>query len=380
MPMNEYGEIMRNSSAPPPIQTGNNNYNNNNYNSNNHNNSGCASFIAVFVGIVILIAVIYSIVTATKNNNTNNRSGDSSQNMSSNYSSSSETQYVNNDYIPLSSLECINQSNSNGAFAYYENTMDNFGTTYTNGIGGTDGWGQSWKEYALDGTYSELRGRVVLNYDARTQTSDDVYLWIYGDNIVLFMSQAVTAGCEPQDFTVDLSGISTLRVVIEGQAMLRLVDCALYVDSSVPAVSTTNPSSTTTQSRIYLSDLEWFNASSNSGGFMYYDSVHDNFGTTYANGIGGTDGWGQSFQEYRLDGAYSELRGRVVLNYDVRTQESDDVYLWIYGDNNLLFQSQIITAGCEPQDFAVDLSGISTLRVVIEGQSMLRLVDCILYE
>ena len=283
-------------------------------------------------------------------------------------------------YIHLSQLTSIDQDNDGDSFAYYDTVKDNFGTTYKNGIGGTDGYGQSIQEYRLDGTYSELRGRVVLNYDVRTQENDDVYLWIYGDNIVLYMSQEVKAGCEPQDFTVDLTGVTTLKVVIQGQSMLRLVDCGLYTDSSVPTVSTATLNNATTQERIYLSDLEWFNASSSGGGFRYYDSVKDNFNTTYANGIGGTDGYGQSFQEYRIDSVYSEMRGKVVLNYDVRTQTNDDVFLWVYGDNNLLFQSQAIMAGCEPQDFTVDLTGVTTLKVVIQGQSMLRLVDCILYK
>lgn len=281
-------------------------------------------------------------------------------------------------YIHLSQLDCINQSESGEAFAYYDTATDSFGTTYQNAIGGTDGYGQSWKEYRLDGTYSELRGRVALNYDARTQDNEGVYLWIYGDNINLFLSQEVKAGCEPQDFTVDLTGVSVLKVAIQGKSMLRLVDCGLYTSSSVPTVSTASQTAVTQQNRIYLSDLDWFNASRSDGGFLYFTSVKDNFGTAYANGIGGSDGYGKSFQEYRLNGAYAKMQGRVVLNYDVRTQVNEDVYLWIYGDGALLFQSQNISAGCEPQDFTVDLTGVTTLKVVIQGTSMLRLVDCIL--
>ncbi len=284
-----------------------------------------------------------------------------------------------NSYILLSQLDCISQSNDYGAFAFYDETIDNYGTTYKDGIGGTDGSGLSWKEYSLDGTYSEMRGRVVLNYDCRTKTNDDVYLWIYGDNIVLFMSQEIKAGCEPQDFTVDLTGIKTLKVVIQGKSMLRLVDCGLYKDANTPSVSTASRAAALSQSRIYLTDLDWFNASSENGGFYYYNSVKDNFGTVYGNGLGGTSGY-ETFQEYRLDGTYSEMRGRVVLNYDCRTQTNDDIYLWLYGDDELIFQSQEIKAGCEPQDFTVDLTGVKTLKVVIQGKNMLRLVDCGLYK
>ena len=283
----------------------------------------------------------------------------------------------------LSNLDWFNASNGSWGtrgFERYATVKDNFGTTYENGIGGDSS--ESFEEYRLDGTYSELRGRVVLDYDARTYTNEGNYLTIYGDGILLFRSQDVVAGCEPQDFTVDLTGVSTLKVVIEGNsAMLRLVDCALYTDSSVPTLSTALQGQTQKQSRIYLSDLDWFNASNGSWGtrgFEQYTTVKDNFGTTYANGLGGDSS--ESFEEFRLDGAYSELRGRVVLDYDARTYTNEGNYLTIYGDGILLFRSQDVVAGCEPQDFTVDLTGVKTLKVVIEGNSaMLRLVDCILY-
>ena len=50
MPMNEYGEIIRNSSPPPPIPPTNNNRNSN----NNPKGSG----IALVIGIAILVAAI----------------------------------------------------------------------------------------------------------------------------------------------------------------------------------------------------------------------------------------------------------------------------------------------------------------------------------
>lgn len=293
------------------------------------------------------------------------------------------------EYLPLRDLSCVQQSHDKGkSFEYYKNVRDNLGSTYEEGIGGY-GSGQSWKEYQLDGTYQELRGRVVLNYDARAQTSDEVFLWIYGDGIALYMSQPVTAGCEPQDFTVDISSVTTLRVAIQGSNMLRLVDCGLYKDSSVPTVSTrTGEASGEPASRVYLSSLDWFTAaqdglfgesSMNGGAFQSYDVVKDNFGTTYANGISGMPGYESSrlWQEYRLEGKYREMQGRVVLNYDARAERAEK-HLSIYGDGELLFQSNAVNAGYEPQDFTIDLSGVTTLKVEIDGSFAIRLVDCIL--
>lgn len=62
MPMNEYGEIIRNSSPPPPIQPRDTNNNNRNNNSNS-GGSGCA----IIVGIIILVAIIGFIIYVTNN-------------------------------------------------------------------------------------------------------------------------------------------------------------------------------------------------------------------------------------------------------------------------------------------------------------------------
>lgn len=154
-------------------------------------------------------------------------------------------------------------------------------------------------------------------------------------------------------------------------------------DSELPTGLTATPSpipesATPTQERIMLKDIEWSKASSEAGGFRYFDEVIDNQGQTYDNGIGGSDGHGMTFQEYTLNGEFTEIIGRVVLNYKLREKESLYMKLFIYGDGKLLFRSQPVSAGCEPQDFSVDISGVEVLRLEIIGKDMLRLVDCFL--
>ena len=62
MPMNEYGEIIRNSSPPPPIQTSNNGGNSTG-GPTNKSRSGAY----IIVGIVILIIVIFAITRVLSN-------------------------------------------------------------------------------------------------------------------------------------------------------------------------------------------------------------------------------------------------------------------------------------------------------------------------
>lgn len=127
---------------------------------------------------------------------------------------------------------------------------------------------------------------------------------------------------------------------------------------------------------VLLKDIQWTSASSDNGGFLYYDTVKDNLGALYDNGIGGTGD--DSFQEYQLNNTYSLMTGRVVLNYDYRTYTNENLYLTILGDGKTLYQSPEIMAGVEPADFSISLKGVNTLRVEINGQNVIRLVDCIL--
>lgn len=133
-----------------------------------------------------------------------------------------------NKMIYLENLDYFNSSNSSGnAFRYYESTKDNLGFTYGNGIGGV-AQGENWQEYKLSGKYKEIQGRVILNYDCRSQTNDNVLIKIYGDDMLLYMSPAMAAGQEPVDFNIDISDIDVLKVSIVGENMIRLVDCMLY--------------------------------------------------------------------------------------------------------------------------------------------------------
>jgi formylglycine-generating enzyme required for sulfatase activity len=277
----------------------------------------------------------------------------------------------------LSSLPFSSASNSAGSFALHHPVNDNSGKVYDNGIGGTGD--ESWQEYTISEKYKTIQGSVVLNYDYRTQNSAGTYLWIYGDNKNIYKSPEIKAGIKPVDFSVDISGVKKLKVVINGQNMIRLVDCVLLKSDSGEENSFVETKPVQNSANIRLNKLEWFNASGGAtGGLYYYNAVKDNTEKTYSNGIGGIDGNGKSFQEYRLDSSFKRMRGRVVLNYDVKTQTNDGIFLWIYGDGKLLYKSPAVKAGMKPADFTVSLAGVSALRVEIQGMNMLRLVDCIL--
>ena len=279
--------------------------------------------------------------------------------------------------IYLEKLDYFNSSNSSGnAFRYYESAKDNLGFSYGNGIGGVN-QGENWQEYKLSGKYKEIQGRVILNYDYRSQTNDDVLIKIYGDDMLLYMSPAMAAGQEPVDFNINISDVDVLKVSIVGENMVRLVDCVLY--DSLGNQNKEYQTNETGGDKVYLQNIDYIASSNTSGnGFRYYDTVTDNLGLTYGNGLVGV-GQGENWQDYKLNGKYKEFQARVVLNYDYRSQVNDDVLVKIYGDDMLLYMSPIMSAGQEPVDIKLNITGVDILRVSIVGENMVRLVDGILY-
>lgn len=277
----------------------------------------------------------------------------------------------------LQDMDYYTSSNEYGSgFRYYDIVTDNLGTKYANGIGGNE-QGENWQEYKLAGKYKELVGRVVLNYDYRSRTSDDVLIKIYGDDSLLYISPVISAGQEPIDFSIDVANVDILKVSIVGENLIRLVDCILYDTMGNGGQNYEN--STLDKASVYLKDMDYLTSSNEFGsGFKFYETVKDNLGLMYGNGIGGS-GQEENWQEYKLAGQYKEFIGRIVLNYERRSQTNDDVLVKIYGDDSLLYISPIINAGREPIDFIIDVSNVDKLKVSIVGEHMIRLVDCTLY-
>ena len=147
-------------------------------------------------------------------------------------------------------------------------------------------------------------------------------------------------------------------------------------DGSTQSVYIGNHSSSSPVAMLY--NLDYFNASSGTT-FQKYTTAKDNLGNTYSKAIGGGASGSESWQEYIINGAYSSIKGRVILNYDYRTEGSDNTVVTIYCDDKLVYTSPKITAGVQPTDFSVDLNGVLKLKVVIDGVNFIRLVNCGLY-
>lgn len=90
---------------------------------------------------------------------------------------------------------------------------DNQGNTYTYGLH-LDGYGANtfYITYDLCGVYSTFSGTCILP-DTMVGTGDTKYFQIYCDDVLVFTSETMEDGCQPQDFTIDVTGVHHLTIV-----------------------------------------------------------------------------------------------------------------------------------------------------------------------
>lgn len=282
-------------------------------------------------------------------------------------------------FVWLSDLSPADNEDTPG-FILYDTVTDNLLNTYTNGFGGSDSYSENVEIYSLDQQYQSFRGTVVLNYDCRAINTDDTYVKIYGDDIVLWVSPLITAGQDPVSFNLDegLVGVKTLKIVIYGSDEIRLVDCALYANADAPTETTCTPYAPQWGDTVPLADLNTYNASDDSGhGFEHPETFIDNLGTKYSNACIGVDSYTENWETYYINQAFSDFKGYIVLDYNDRST-TEEFIVKIYGDETLLFTSNIFTAETEPQPFSFSVSNYKKITVILPNRSV-ALVDAMFY-
>lgn len=285
------------------------------------------------------------------------------------------------DIVPLTNLETYCASDSSGSsFAHPETFVDNIGTQYSNALVGTYSYGENWETYYLNQFFAEFKGYIALDYNDRS-TTDEFIVKIYGDDSLLFTSDVFTAGTEPQPFSLSVSNFKKITVVLPN-ASVALVDAMLYLhpsDSIVSTGITQDPSQG--KDKIPLTMLDYVASSSSYGGFKIYGITKDNLGTVYADGIGGRDTYVENWQSYKLSKQYKKFEGKIIVNYDSRSSQTDDVYVKFYNGDTVFYTSPLITAGVEPIEFSEDVSNVDTLKISFMGtRDIVRLVDVYLYK
>lgn len=119
---------------------------------------------------------------------------------------------------------------------------------------------------------------------------------------------------------------------------------------------------------VYLNDLEYFDASTSS--ISEYEDITDNYENTYKYGLRVLSWRAYSSAEddirYFLGDNFSMFSGTCAMKKTQRN-EPDCGYIEIYGDDVLLYTSPTMESDTPPQSFAVDVSGVSFLRITFHA-------------
>ena len=318
--------------------------------------------------------------------NTDSKSGDTdSKPAGTDSTSSGESAEAGEKFISLKEIEKVNPEVTPTSLVYLDSAKDNFGTTYKSAIAGGTSEMENADEYILDGKYRSIAGRVVMNYDTRANVGKDTYVRIYGDGNLLWESGRVTRGFVPEDFQVDITGVSRMKLTIQGCNFIRLVDCVISEEEKIIGNSTAEGiiDNIVSGDHAEIKDLDWYSSSMqlspSEGGIVFYGSAVDNNGTVYnSSSFGGRASDTENWNSYKISGAYSSITGKVILNNAYSDIVSENTQFRIYADGEVVYESLSVTAGRGPQEFNVSLEGVEDLRLGVVGANYMRVVDCTL--
>lgn len=126
-------------------------------------------------------------------------------------------EYESHKPVSLDTLEIWQHGDFTCGPYTHETVTDNYGNVYNSFYSGSDGWNSQilrWQEsynvYKIDGEYSTLSGVFCIKKEYNSSDSQN-YLYIYGDNVLL-ETYTVRGGDEPVKFSIDISGVSLLKI------------------------------------------------------------------------------------------------------------------------------------------------------------------------
>lgn len=136
----------------------------------------------------------------------------------------------------------------------------------------------------------------------------------------------------------------------------------------------------TDEPAVMLHELDYFDRSSE---FRTYRDVKDNLGNSYDYGFTSSNILsGNDWQTYNIDGKYTKMKGKYILNYKYRDTPHKERFK-VYGDGKLIYNSSVMTGGVHPIDFEIDLRGVLELKIEISdviGSSRTYFVNTGLYQ
>jgi len=122
-------------------------------------------------------------------------------------------------------LKDMDYFNSTGStFLSVESDKDNLGDTHQNPV-----YGAFSRTYKLNGQYSSLAGVFYQRYEQRSRTETNTFK-VYVDGKLVY-ENTMTAGKEPADFNINLTGALEVEIQFNkdyGPHLAALGDCGFY--------------------------------------------------------------------------------------------------------------------------------------------------------
>ncbi len=252
-------------------------------------------------------------------------------------------------------------------------TLSVGGKTYAKGIGVH---AASEISFNLGGKYKQFLSDVGVDDEVGSNGSVNFQVWL--DNAKVYDSGRVTGAHAAQQVDVNLTGKSTMKLVVTDGGDGNGHDHADWLNSRLVAgTGTPNPDpgpgpspTPLPQGQSYLSDLG-YSVNSNGWGAAEKDRSNGEAGSsdgrtlsvggkTYAKGIGVH---AASEISFNLGGKYKQFLSDVGVDDEVGSNGSVNFQVWL--DNAKVYDSGRVTGAHAAQQVDVNLTGKSTMKLVV---------------
>ncbi|MCI7814152.1 MAG: NPCBM/NEW2 domain-containing protein [Lachnospiraceae bacterium] len=227
-----------------------------------------------------------------------------------------------------------------------------------------------WTQYQLNGAYEKLTGEVSIYSEAASGVSMDFA--VFGDGQLLYRQTAITRQTIPTSFALDVSGIKVLTIETRNlgetsSGWLLLGNAKLYAHEG----------ETETPNAARLGDLVIIDSKEMQSETKLFQDAFGGLHDSYLR----FNAYYNSSMVWNLDEKYTTFSGKFVAGKSTGSKVA--IKVQIYGDEELLFESDGYDKTKDAIEFSIDVTGKQVLRIVTEdalsgSNSYLYLVDDLL--
>lgn len=140
-----------------------------------------------------------------------------------------ELQTLKQDYLDMAPVDLLslNDFDHGGSPTVQNAVQDNLGEDYEHALNfyhysSSD---DTYITYKVSAGYRKLTGVVFIGFNRRSHEKTR-YIEIYGDDILLYTSPAMSKGVEPAEFSIDITGVDKIRISFSSASTY---DCTINV-------------------------------------------------------------------------------------------------------------------------------------------------------